>query len=410
MSVPAYAPPSIGPAGLTVASYQSILADNLQAFLNIYGPTQVVTPNAAVYQLLSILSLKAADCNLGLQLVYNQSSPATAVGAGLDRQLKMNGLARAAFTYSTTVLTLGGSTITPTTVTGGAAQDINGNLWVLPSTVIIPITGSINVAASCTTPGSITAAAGSITIINTPVNGWFTVTNAAAAVPGSPIETDSKARARQAVSVALPSVTALASTVAACLAVPGVTRVNPGVPTPGGPGSSIENPTGVTDSWGNPAHSISMVVENGTDAAVAQAIYGARSIGCFTNGTTTVTVTDANTSFTMNISFFRPTYVPIYISVSIHGYTGTPTTAVVAAVQTAIVNYLNALAIGETVAISAINYEAMAVNASLLGPAFGVQALTMGLTASPTGAVDLAMAHYYNVSQGVAANVVVTTV
>ena len=96
MSTPPYVPPFVGPAGLTVASYASIFPDNLAAYLNIYGQNQYVGQDSAIYQLLSILSLKQSDANLGLQLTYNQSSPQTAVGAGLDRQVKMNGLARAA--------------------------------------------------------------------------------------------------------------------------------------------------------------------------------------------------------------------------------------------------------------------------------------------------------------------------
>ena len=56
MSTPPYFPPSIGPAGLQVPAYQSILADNIQAFLNIYGTNQYVAPDSAIYQLLSIIS------------------------------------------------------------------------------------------------------------------------------------------------------------------------------------------------------------------------------------------------------------------------------------------------------------------------------------------------------------------
>ena len=59
MSTPPYVPAFVGPAGLTVSSYPSILADNLQAYLNIYGQNQYVGKDSAIYQLLSILSLKS---------------------------------------------------------------------------------------------------------------------------------------------------------------------------------------------------------------------------------------------------------------------------------------------------------------------------------------------------------------
>jgi uncharacterized phage protein gp47/JayE len=385
MTIP-YAPPSVGPSGLVVSNYQSILADNLQAYLNIFGQTQYVGTDSAIYQLLSIFSLKIADCNLGLQLQYNQSSPATAVGAGLDRVLKMNGLVRSPFTYSVASLTVTGTN--GTTIVNGFAQDVSGNLWALPSPTVI-IGTSVTVTATCTTPGNIVALPGQVSLIATPVSGWTGVTNPAAAKAGVAVETDSKARARQAISVALPSLTTLQSTIADVLATAGVTRICPGYPTPGGPGTSIENPTGSTDSpWGNPAHSISMVVEGGTDADVAMSIYGARGIGCFTNGTTTVAVTDPKTGYVMNISFFRPTYTPVMVQVQVHGYATTPTSATLAAIQTVVANYLNTLNIGETVSVGALTYEVMALNNNLSAPAFGVRALQLcAVSQSPNGTI-----------------------
>ena len=390
MSTPPYLPPYIDFAGLHVSSYQSILQDNLAAFLNIYGTNQIVTPDTAIYQLLSIISLKQSDTNLAAQLAYNQSSPQTAVGAGLDRQVKMNGLARESFSFSTVLQTVNG--VNGTNITNGAVQDQAGNIWTLPTLVTIPNSGTINVTAVCTTPGAIAAEPGTITVINTPVPGWNTTNNAGAAAPGMPVESDSQLRARQSVSVALPALTPLASTIAAILAAKGVIRVAPGYPTPGGPGSSIENPTGGVDSpWGNPAHSISMVVECTNTLSVATAIYNKKTIGCFTNGTTTVPVVDPVTGVTEDISFYQPTNLPIFILCVLGGYGTTPTSAVLIAVQTALVTYLNELSIGETVSIGALYYEAMAVNANLVTPSFGVQSIQLGVqTASTTATFSFA--------------------
>jgi uncharacterized phage protein gp47/JayE len=404
MSTPPYFPPSIGPAGLQLPSYQSILADNLQSFLNIYGTNQYVAPDSAIYQLLSAISLKQADVNLALQLAYNQSSPQTAVGAGLDRQVKMNGLAREPFSFSTALLTIAGTA--QKTITNGFAQDQQGNVWALPTTVTIPNSGTINVTAVCTTPGSITADSNTINIINTPTAGWSSVTNQNPAIAGLPVESDSKLRARQAISVALPSTTPLASTIAAVLAASGVVRVAPGYQTPGGPGSSIENPTGAVDSWGNPPHSISIVAECTDTLAVATAIYKKKTIGCFTNGTTTVPVVDETTGVTEDISFFQPTDLPIFILAVLNGYGSVPTTAALQAVQKSLVTYLNALEIGEVVSIGALYYEIMAVNASLTAPNFGVQSLRVGtLTVATTGtyasgAVTLAVASAAGIADG----------
>lgn len=386
MSTPPYVPPFIDAAGLHVASYQSILADNIQTFRNIYGQNQYVEPDSAIYQLLSAISIKQADTNLGLQLTYNQSSPQTAVGAGLDRQVKMNGLARDPFSFSGALLTLtaavGAGTVT---INNGFAQDQQGNLWALPTLVTI-VGGTVNVSAICTTPGAVGAEPGTINIINTPTAGWASVTNASAAVLGEPVESDSSLRARQAISVALPSTTPIASTIAAVLAAVGVVRVAPGYPTPGGPGTSIENPTGAVDSWGNPPHSISIVAECTDTTTVAQAIYNKKTIGCFTNGTTTVPVVDANTGVTTDISFFLPTDTPIFIRVVLVGYGSTPNSATLKIVQTALVDYLNALAIGETVSIGALYFEVMSSNINIAAPSYGTQSLQVGVLAATTTA------------------------
>ena len=377
MSTP-YVPPSVSSAGLTIATYQAILADNLQGFLNIYGQNQYVGPDSAIYQLLSILSLKQADTNAGLQLVYNQASPLTAVGAGLDRAVKMNGLARLPFSYSTATLTCAG--VAETLLTNAFAQDQNGNLWALPASVTL-VGGSVNVIATCTKPGNIAAEPATINIISTPTNGWTSVTNAAAAVPGASVEADSALRARQAISVALPSVTPVAATVAAVLAVSGVSRVAPGYPTPGGPGTSIENPTGISDSpWGNPAHSITMVVEGGQPLDVATAIYSKKTIGCFTNGTTSVVVTDPVTGYATTISYYQPSYVQPYIGVYVHGLGGFTSTTLTA-IQTALVNYLDSLAIGEEITYSALYGAALSVMPNLAQPEFSIKSITLDTTA-----------------------------
>jgi uncharacterized phage protein gp47/JayE len=300
------------------------------------------------------------------------------VGAGLDRQVKMNGLARTPYTYSIATLTCTG---TPgITLVNAFAQDQNNNLWALPTSVPL-IGGTASAVATCTTPGAVTAERGTINIISTPQNGWSTVTNLADAIVGDPIETDSRLRARQAVSVALPALSPVAATVAAILAVLGVTRVAPGYPTPGGPGTSIENPTSATDSWSNLAHSITMVVEGGGDLDVATAIYAKKTIGCLAHGTTAVTVYDPVTNYPEVISFYRPSYVFPYIGMYVHGLTGFTSTTL-AAIQTALVTYLSSLSIGEEVTYSALYGAALAVTPNLSQPEFSIKGLTLGTIAN----------------------------
>lgn len=401
----AYAAPSIGPAGLTIPSYEDILDDNLQQFLNIFGATQYVGPDSAIYQLISVFSLKTADVNKALQYVYNQSSFATAVGAGLDRLGKNIGVARLPYGYSTAVVTVTGTS--GTVLTNALAQDGNGNQWLLP-TLTIPGGGSIMVTATCTTPGNITANAGTITIIATPVAGWSSVTNPAAAVPGNPIETDSQFRARGAISVAIPSATRLAGTIAALQALVGSSNVN-----------VLENPTGSTDSLGNPAHSITCVVgAQATPAAIAQAIYANRGIGCLTNGnvsgspianTQTVTVTDPNTGYQIPISFISPAVaLPIYVTLNVHLLPG-GTSATLAQIQADVVAYLNSIQIGQSVRYQELWGAALNARSNPDAPTFAIQQLFSGTGGSPSGTADIPLL-FYQQAEGIAANVIVNSV
>jgi hypothetical protein len=154
-----------------------------------------------------------------------------------------------------------------------------------------------------------------------------------------------------------------------------------------------------------------MVVEGGLDLNVATAIYQKRGLGVYTNpdstaGSTSVPVTDANTGTVTTIGFQRPTYVPIYATMVVHGLAGY-TTATLTAIQAAIVAYLNGLQIGETVTYSAFYAVASSVMPNILTPQFSITSLFTGITSSPSGTTDITLS-YYQVAQGTLANIVLS--
>lgn len=411
---PPYVPVFIDPvAGMVVPSYASILAWRISQYRAIYPQVVYLGTDTAKYQELSIEALSAYDTNLGSQLAYNARSPLTSVGADLDSIVKMNGIGRLSATFSTAPELISG--VPFTVITNGLVTDTQGNQWALPISVTIPSGGSVIVAVTCVNPGAIQAATGSIsTISGGATAGWTGAANPSPASPGLPIEKDSQLRGRQAVSVASPSLTRLAATLAAIAQVPGVTRYSRGTPTPGGGGSSIENQTGATDFWNNPPHSISMVVEGGTDLDVATAIDVKHGIGAFTNpnasanptGTRSIPVADPNAGNITSIGFQRPNDKPIFVTMLLHGLTGY-TSAVKDAAQDAIVTYLNSLQIGETVTYSSISAIAQSVMPSLLLPQFSITSYAIGLASTPTGTVDVTL-DYFAVAQGISENVILT--
>lgn len=393
----AYFAPVITAAGLSVPQFSDIQQALIDAYQTIYGSAAYLGNDSADYQWISAVALKLNDAMGLCQLAYNARSPLTAVGADLDSIIKLNGIARLSASFSTVELTLTGTA--GTVVNNAVIQDVNGVIWALPASVTIGEDGTVSATATCQQSGSVNAVANTVIY---PVGGftagWTAVTNPGPAVAGTPIESDSSLRGRQSISVALPSETRLAGTTAEILAVSGVTRAN-----------ILENQTSETDSYGNESHSLTCVVEGGTDLDVATAIFTNRGIGCNTQGATAtemtiVPVSDPNTGNVTDIGFIRPTYVPIYVIISVHGLNGGFTTSTQQAIIAALVTYLQSLEIGEEITQSALYGAALSVMPNLSQPLFSIRALTLGTAPVPTGTVDIVLP-FYQVAQGITANI-----
>jgi uncharacterized phage protein gp47/JayE len=382
-----YFSPFIDSQGLHIPLYSDILGYLISVYKNIYGQDVYLGNDASDYQWISVVAKILNDGNLVLQQDYNNRSPFTAVGTALDSLVKDNGITRKTATYSTCIVDIVG--IAGTEIDNGVVGDLSGNNWDLPTVTIIGSDGTISVSATCETIGAVVAQPNSITKIITPQMGWTSVNNSAAAVPGQPVETDAQLRARQALSTRLASHTMLSGTVAGIAAVANVTRYN-----------VHENNTNFTDAQVCPPHSITAIVEGGTDLDVATAIFQNRGIGCATNGTSNVTVVDSDTGASMVIYFSRPSYVPIYVDVvvkKLYGYTNSITDQI----KTAIYNYLNKLQIGQSLTISALYGAALAVMPSLTNPLFSIISLEAGeADVSPLGTVDITLA-FNQVTQGI---------
>lgn len=390
-----YAPPTITAAGIdtTGATYQLCRDDLLAIFQSIYGQNTYLGIDSAPYQMISAYSAKWNDLLNLLKGIFNAQSPKTAIGVHLDQIQKLLGIARA----------LGGNSQAPALVVGtpnfvvpgGVVRDANGLLWDLPLNLQIGGSGTVNTVLTCEQIGPIAAAAGTITAMVNPIAGWTSVTNTADANLGSSIETDSQFRARGTISVALPSLTMLASVEAAIAAVPGVTRYQ-----------AYENPTGAPDANGLPAHSISVVTEGGDPAVIAMAVYQKHGIGAATYGTTTIVVTDPFTGGTFACNFYEVAYVDVYVTADVQGFTGYSGT-VLTQIQAAISNYLNSLQIGETVTFSGIIAAAMAVAGNISQPLFSLKNLKLGTAPSPSGTADITIP-FNEVSKGILGNVILT--
>jgi hypothetical protein len=127
-------------------------------------------------------------------------------------------------------------------------------------------------------------------------------------------------------------------------------------------------------------------VEGGTSAAIAQAIYNNRGIGCLTNGTNSAVITDPNNGgLSVTISFDVLSYLPIYVAINVHPLAGF-TTAIQANIVSDVVAYIAELGIGESVLWSSIMGAALEAQPNPPVPAFSIKALTTGYQAAATTA------------------------
>lgn len=375
----AYFKPYVDSAGLHIPTYNDILEDMIAAMKQIYGDDIYLENDSADYQLLSIFALKQSDCLQALAYAYNARSPHTAIGTALDAVVKLNGITRKAASHSTCDVTLTGTAFTQ--ITNGAVQDKAGIIWDLPSSVVIGSDGTLITTATCRETGAVSALVGDLDTIYTPTYGWTAVTNHAAAIQGRDVETDAELRQRQSVSTSNPSQTMLAGTKGAIAALPNVSRF-----------AVYENDTNsssVTEDnpYGLPPHSITCVVEGGTDQDIAEAIYTHKGIGCYTNGTVPVQFTDQN-EYVNTIRFSRPTYKDVYVDLEVKKYTGY-VSSVISQVRLAIYDYLASLTVGSDVSISMLIGVITACNPDINKPIFGIKSIKIGTDEESLAAADI---------------------
>lgn len=324
--------------GISAPSYAEILQSLQESFRIIYGSDAYIEPDSQDGQLLAIFALCINDANQTAIKVFNSFNPTYSQGTDLSSLVKINGIARAISTYSTSDGLVVGQV--GSVITDGVVADENGNLWDLPTPVVIPLSGDITVTVTAQDAGAVIAPVGTINKISTPTRGWQSFTSTSDAVAGEPVEEDGQLRQRQTSSTALPSLSVFDGTIGAVKAIAGVGKVK-----------GYENDTGSTDADGIPEHSISIVAESGDSQEIGNAIAIKKTPGTGTFGTTSVVALDKyGTPNTIN--FYRPTVVTLGVEVSIKallgfitGYTDT--------IKQAIVDYVTAtLDIGSDVYIT----------------------------------------------------------
>ncbi len=372
-----YFKPYIDEKGIHIPRYTDIVEDLVENAKSIFGSDVYLENDSQDYEIISAQASKIYDAMELLQNIYENRSPKTAIGSALDSIIKINGMKRKVKTKSTCDILITG--IPKTQIVYGIAEDIQGIKWDLPEKVMIPESGSIKVTATCQEFDH-TAAANEICKIGTPTAGWESVINEQDAIKGQVLETDGNLRARQNISTCKPSKTVLEGTIGGIAEISGVIRQR-----------VYENFDSVPDENGIPGHSIAAVVEGGDNKEIAEEIYLRKTPGTGTYGTEKIAVTILDCYGKEEesiISFFRPVYKDIFVTVKIkalYGYT----VELGEKIKQNIAEYLNGLRIGDDLSISAIWGVALYAMQDLKTPSFSITEVKAGTESENQKAEDI---------------------
>jgi hypothetical protein len=321
--------------GITLPAESAILAgvqaDQAQALPGV-NITDLQTPQGQLAQSSAAI---IGDKNAAIAYVTNQVDPNNASGRFQDAIGAIYFIERIPGTGTVANFPCNGlvGTVIPA---GSFIVDSAGNQYVALASGTIGSSGTVTIPFQNIVTGAIAVATGGIQIYKA-VAGWESVTNPGTYSLGNLVETQAEFEFRRQNSVALNALNSPQAILAAVLNVSGVVDAY-----------VIDNPTNATVNTGSTnypvaANSVYVAVAGGAEAAVAQAIYSKKSLGCSYNGNTTYSYTDESSPAgppypTYNISYEVPNQIPIYIAVTLAANPNLPsniTQLVQAAVQNA---------------------------------------------------------------------------
>ncbi len=368
-----YTAPIIDTEGVHLPTYQDRLDAMVASYESIFGPEANLEISSPDYQLLSVFARALDDMSQSVLVDFYSRNPLYANGTGLDYLMPLFGLHREGATYSTVLLTLTG---TPGAVLPSApeAMDDAGNVWRCQTAgIVLNAEGTVVVEAVCGTPGAITAAAGAVHRLVSPVAGLNSVVNRTAATPGREAESDASCRKRLRLAAAAPEMSTSEGLKTSLRAVQGVISCE-----------VYENDTDETDEHGIPGHSICVVTAGGLTTALASVIFRKKAPGIGTHGTVSANVRDAfGVSHTVRL--MRATQTPVALSIELTPLEGFDS-SVVERIKDTMAEYGSSLQIAQDLVVSSL-YGMVYGAAGDGDPGFSISLLTATASGSTTGGV-----------------------
>lgn len=316
----------ITPAGViapqAVDIRAGVLADENEAF---GGELDIVTPSTPQAYLADNLTQNILDANAEVAFTLAMMDPATSQGRWQDAIGRIYFLSRNGATASVVgALCTGAPGVT--LPAGALAEDNDGNIWQSIGASVFGPGGTATVQFACQLLGPIELGIGELTKIAQTSPGWDAITNLAPATVGSATETRTSFEIRRQESVAKNGRGTPPAIRSVVWEVDGVLDV-----------FVYDNFTNSTINYGSTnypivAHSIYVGVVGGEDQDIANAIWTKKDAGCDMNGNTTVVVQDTEGYEypypAYNITFNRPSPLPILFAVQLANNAALPTNIV----------------------------------------------------------------------------------
>ena len=309
--------PQTGFSADDVASVRAAVAQAWKQAFKSDGTAELNTePETPAGQIIDSQTASITQKDSELLYLANMLNPLKATGIFQDALAEIYFLQRKPAIPSSAVIKCTGLPGTVIPLSAQVRSTADDTVWQNTEAVTIGSDGTCECVFECQSAGLISAAAGTLSRINTMVAGWDTAINLRAATVGQNAETQGAFETRRYASVGLNSrgtIAAVYARVANCAEVVScIVREN-----------KTNEPIEI-DSYFLRAHSIFVSVVGGSDEDIAEAIYNSCSAGCDYNGNTTVSVTDSATKAVENVTFYRPDEYDVYVKVTLAGRDSLP--------------------------------------------------------------------------------------
>lgn len=269
----------------------------------IWGDNTNVEESSRLGQLIGIFAEALANQWESQEYVYNSQYPGTAEGVQLGNVVSLNAMVPLAKKRSTVTGTFTGEEGTVIPIGSGVKTDLGAEFKTLIEATI-GVSGAVDIDLEASEFGPVTAAAGTLTTITTPIYGLLSVTNQSDAVVGRFDETDAELRERRNEAIGGLGQNNTDSLFGQLRNIEGVSGV-----------AVINN--GTDDTVGGiPPHRFESIVEGGEEEDIKEIIWNNTPQGIMSHGNTLAIIID-DQGFEQEIRYTRPTGVDIYAVINL---------------------------------------------------------------------------------------------